>query len=117
MIGAISHALSGLIAFSTEINVTAHNIANVSTDWFKTSRTEFAEMESGGVRATIQKSQTAGPTSLSDRGYDPAQLELSDVDLVGETVNLIVAQRGFEANLRALQTADDMLGLTIDITK
>ncbi|NWF73270.1 MAG: hypothetical protein HXY51_09575 [Nitrospirae bacterium] len=46
MIGAISSALSGLIAFSTQINVTAHNIANVSTDGFTTSRTEFVAVES-----------------------------------------------------------------------
>jgi flagellar hook protein FlgE len=116
MIGAISSALSGLIAFSTEINVTAHNIANVGTDGFKPSRTEFGAVESGGVRATIQRSETASPTILNDRVYGPAQLELSNVDLVEESVHRIVAQRGFEANLKALQTADDVLGLIINIT-
>ena len=45
MIGAIYSAPSGLIAFSTQIDVTAHNIDNVSTDGFKTSRTEFVAGE------------------------------------------------------------------------
>jgi len=117
MIGAMSSALSGLIAFSTQIDVTAHNIANVSTYGFKPSRTEFVAVESGGVRAMTQKSETAGPTILSDRGYGPTQLDLSNVNLAEETVNRIVAQRGFEANLQALKTADDMLGRMLDIKK
>ena len=64
-----------------------------------------------------QKSETAGPTILNDRGYGPTQLELSNVDLAEETVNRIAAQRGFEANLQALQTADGMLGRILDIKK
>ncbi|NWF73271.1 MAG: hypothetical protein HXY51_09580 [Nitrospirae bacterium] len=65
----------------------------------------------------IQQSETAGPTILSDRGYGPTQLELSNVDLVEETVNRIIAQRGFEANLQALKTADGMMGHILDIKK
>jgi flagellar hook protein FlgE len=38
MIGAIYSALSGLTAFSTQIDVTAHNIANVMTNEFKNSQ-------------------------------------------------------------------------------
>jgi flagellar basal-body rod protein FlgC len=87
MIGAISSALSGLIAFSTQINVTAHNIANVNTDWFKKSH------------------------------YGPTQMELSNVDLAEEAVNRIAAQREFEANLQAIKTADDMLGSLLDFKK
>jgi flagellar hook protein FlgE len=117
MIGAIYSALSGLIGFSTQIGVTAHNIAKASTDGFKRSRTEFVAVESGGVPAMIQKSETARPTSLYDRGYGTTQLELSNVDLVEKTVNRIVAQQGLEANLRALQTADGMLGRILDIKK
>jgi len=42
-------------------------------------------------------------------------LELSNVDLGEETVNRIIGQRGFEANLQVLKTADDMLGSILDI--
>jgi flagellar hook protein FlgE len=38
MIGAIYSALSGLTAFSTQIDVTAHNVANVMTNEFKKSQ-------------------------------------------------------------------------------
>ena len=115
MIDAIHSSLSGLTAFSTQIDVIARNVANLNTDGFKKSRTEFVAGETGGVRSAIQKNETAGPVILNDRGYGPAQLELSNVDLAEETVNRIVAQRGFEANLKTLKTTDDMLGHILDI--
>jgi flagellar basal-body rod protein FlgC len=117
MIGAIHSALSGLTAFSTQVAVTAHNVANVTTDGFKKSRTELIAVESGGVRSAIQKDETAGPTILNNTGYGPAQLELSNVDLAEEAVNQIIGQRGFEANIQTVKTADEMLGTILDIRK
>src|SRR5262245_11521577 len=117
MIGALHSALSGLTAFSTQVAVSAHNVANVNTDGFKKSRTEFIAIESGGVRLAIQTDEPAGPTILNHTGYAPAQLELSNVDLGEEAVNQIIGQRGFEANLQALKTADEMLGHILDIKK
>jgi flagellar basal-body rod protein FlgC len=117
MIGAMYSALSGLTAFSTQIGVTAHNVANVMTNEFKKSRTEFVALENGGVLPVIQRNESAGPSILNNTGYGPAQLELSNVDLGEETVNQIIGQRGFEANLQAIKTADDMLGSLLDIKK
>jgi flagellar hook protein FlgE len=117
MIGAIQSTLSGLAAFSIHIGVTAHNVANVNTDGFKKSRTEFVAEESGGVRSVIRQNEISGPTILNDAGNGPVQLELSNVDLGEETFNRIIGQQGFEANLRALKTADDMLGHILDIKK
>ena len=117
MIGAIHSALSGLTAFTTQINVTAHNVANVNTNGFEKSRTECIAMETGGVRSVIQKDATAGSAILNGTGYGPAQFELSNVDLGEEVVNQIIGQRGFEANLQILKTADDMLGRILDIKK
>jgi len=39
------------------------------------------------------------------------ELEQSNVDVVDEMVNLIVAQRAYEINSRAVSTADDMLSI------
>jgi flagellar basal-body rod protein FlgC len=117
MIGTIYSALSGLTAFSTQIDVTAHNVANVNTNGFKKSRTELVAVETGGVLPVIQKNQSAGPFILNNTGYGPAQLELSNVDLGEEAVNQILAQRGFEANISTLKTVDDMLGTILDIKK
>jgi flagellar basal-body rod protein FlgC len=117
MIGAIYSALSGLTAFSTQLDVSAHNVANVMTNEFKKSRTEFVALETGGVLPVIQKNESAGPFILNNTGYGPALLELSNVDLGEEAVNQIIGQRGFEANLQAVKTADDMLGSLLDIKK
>jgi flagellar basal-body rod protein FlgC len=117
MLSAIYPAYTGLAAFATQIAVTAHNLANVNTNGFKKSRTEFVALETGGVLPVIQKNEMAGPAILNDTGYGPAQLELSNVDLGEEAVNQIIGQRGFEANLQILKTADDMLGSILDIKK
>jgi flagellar hook protein FlgE len=42
---------------------------------------------------------------------------LSNVDLGEETVVNIIAQRGFEANLQTIKTADALLGSPLDIKK
>jgi flagellar hook protein FlgE len=117
MIPAIHAALSGVFGFSKYIEVTAHNLANLNTDGFKKSRTELIALESGGVQPIVRKDKPAGPAALNSRGHSLAQLELSNVDLGEETVNRIIGQRGFEANLQVLKTADDMLGSLLDIKK
>lgn len=38
-------------------------------------------------------------------------LEMSNVDVVAEMVNMIVAQRAYEVNSKAIQTSDDMAGV------
>jgi flagellar basal-body rod protein FlgC len=110
-------ALSGLTAFSTQIDVTAHNVANVNTDGFKKSHVQLVSVETGGVLPVVRKDDSAGPTILRDIGYGPTQVELSNVDLGQETVNQIIGQRGFEANLNLLKTADELLGSLLDIHK
>ncbi|MEO5955583.1 MAG: flagellar basal body rod C-terminal domain-containing protein [Nitrospiraceae bacterium] len=117
MLSAIHSALSGLAAYEKQIEVTAHNVANVNTNGFKKSRTEFAPVATGGLLPVVQNDDSTGPTVLNNTGYSPAQVELSNVDLGEETVNQILAQRGFEANLRTLHTADDMLGTILDMKK
>ena len=117
MISAIHSALSGLAAYAKQVEVTAHNVANVNTDGFKKSHTEFVSVETGGVLPVVLKDDSAGPTVLSDRGRGPTQVELSNVNLADEAVNQIIAQRGFEANISTLKTADDMLGTILDIKR
>jgi flagellar basal-body rod protein FlgG len=44
-------------------------------------------------------------------------LERSNVDVVGELVNLILAQRAYEFNTRAVRTSDNMLAATTDLIR
>ena len=117
MLSAIHSALSGLAAYAKQVEVSANNVANVNTDGFKKSQTDFVSVDTGGVRPVVRKDDSAGPTVLNNRGYGPAQVELSNVDLGEEAVNQILAQRGFEANSQTLQTADDMLGTILDMKR
>ena len=117
MISAIHTALSGLASFGKQLDVSAHNIANVNTDGFKNSDTTFVEAPSGGVLPVVQKDNSPGPAVLKDTAQGSIQVELSNVDLGKETVSQIMAQRGFEANLRTVKTADDMLGSILDMKK
>ncbi|RLA83386.1 MAG: flagellar basal-body rod protein FlgG [Deltaproteobacteria bacterium] len=44
-------------------------------------------------------------------------LEMSNVDLVGEMVEMIMAQRAYEINSKVIQAADDMLGSTVNLKR
>lgn len=44
-------------------------------------------------------------------------LEMSNVQVVEEMVNLIVAQRAYEINSKSIQTADDMLGMANNLRR
>jgi flagellar hook protein FlgE len=117
MLGAMYPAFTGMAAFATQIAVTANNLANVNTEEFKKSRAELVSLETGGVLPIVRKDDSAGPTVLSDRGHGASMVELSNVDLGEEAVNLIIGQRGFEANLQTFNTADQMLGTILDIKR
>ena len=47
----------------------------------------------------------------------PGALEMSNVDLALEFTNMIIAQRGFQANSRAITTSDDMLQELVNLKR
>ncbi len=55
------------------------------------------------------------PSSQGFASVAQGSLELSNVDVVDEMVNLIVAQRAYEINSRAVQTADDMMSAVVSL--
>ena len=53
---------------------------------------------------------TTGAAGLEGRGtIQQGFLEMSNVNIVEELANLIIAQRAFEMNSKAVQSADQML--------
>jgi flagellar basal-body rod protein FlgC len=117
MISAIHTALSGLPAIGKQIEVIAHNIANVNTDGFKKPKTGFVKIPRGGRPPCFKKAASPGPTVLRDTGGNQTMVELSNVDLGEEVAQQIAAQRSFEANLQTLRTGDALLGSILDIKK
>ncbi len=84
-----SIATSAMTAYSMRQSVTANNVANISTDNFKTSAVQFQEQKSGGVTGHV----VSGTDS---------------VDISKEATALLQNSQGFKANLTALKTADDL---------
>ncbi len=51
-----------------------------------------------------------GPSGIAGKGkIISGTLEMSNVDMAAEFTDMIVTQRGFQANSRTIQTADQLL--------
>jgi flagellar basal-body rod protein FlgC len=115
MIPAINGTLSALQAYKKSMGVTANNIANVNTEGFKKSKATMTEGVNGGVEVAVNKVNTPGHRYQELDGDQMVDKETSNVNLEEEIPDLMVTQRTYEANLKALQTRDKMLGTTLDI--
>ncbi len=119
------------IEFGSEIQTSKLTVANDGSFWYPDEDdnlqdlgirigmfqfTNPAGLESVGAttyKATeasgeaMEESATPGlKASVIKQGY----LEMSNVQVADEMVNLIVAQRAYEMNSKAIQSADEMLG-------
>jgi flagellar basal-body rod protein FlgG len=74
-------------------------------------RNLFSETASSGAPIIATPGQSG--TGLLRQGF----LERSNVDAVTELINLIVAQRAFEFNSRAVRAADEVLSNTTNLTQ
>lgn len=75
-----------------------------------------------GRNLLIQTSASGQPqVDLPTQGgigtIDQGTLELSNVQVVDEMVNMIVAQRAYEMNAKAIQTADEMAAMANNIKR
>ncbi len=57
------------------------------------------------------------PTQAGMGSLDQGYLEMSNVSVVDEMVNMIVAQRAYEMNSKAIQTADDMASIANNLKR
>jgi len=124
MLDVFKVAGSALTAQSVRLNTTASNLANaesvVGPDGqpyrgkqvvFRT--TPMGEGPAQGVRVQ-EVVESAAPPRLVYEPNNPAADEngyvaMPNVNVVEEMVNMIVAQRAYEANSKTIQTADDLL--------
>ena len=86
-IDAFSAALSGIRSSTTRQAVSAHNVANLTSEEFRPLRTQQAERQGGGSEARVV------------RAAEPEPVELSH-----EIVEQIRARVQFEASLGVLRT-------------
>jgi len=81
-----------------------------------------AGLEALGHNLFRQTSASGAPTvgAPSQEGLgkiNQGALELSNVEVVEEMVNMIIAQRAYEINSKAIQTADDMSGVANNLKR
>lgn len=123
-IGASSSA-QALSAFSTSLNATAHNVANVSTEGYQPQRVELADGPGGqGVQVaavtTAQGSDVApartgeGAAEAAPQGGFTASA-VNGVDLVHEMVGLMTTSRAFEANAVMVRATEETTGHVLNL--
>jgi flagellar hook protein FlgE len=112
MISGISASLSGLWAFTGTLSNAAGNIANVNTDGYKKATATIVEDKKGLPGVSVERRDTPGPIVQETDG---SLRELSNVELAEEFPRMMISQRGYEANIRALKVEDQMIGSLLDI--
>lgn len=91
-----SIALSGLQAASQQMQVAAHNIANLGTDGFRRQRVQQTAAEGGGVTTSLARADEPG--------------ESLETDMVG----FLQAKNAWMANLKVFKAADAATGSLLD---
>jgi flagellar basal-body rod protein FlgC len=146
MFDALNVSATGLTAERLRMDVTAENLANAQTTRgadgqpYRRKEVVLGEIaQGGGFGAQLTKAmgtsgaapggveveaitQDATPGKLVyDPGHPDADakgyVRMPNVDTVAEMVDLITAQRGYEANVTAMQTAKTMFAKTLDILR
>ncbi len=121
MIGAISSALSGLVAASKKVEVSAENIANLSTAGALDPADGPAPYE---TQTVIQKTNDVGGVLAEAIPKDPGFVEayapdspfanedgligVPNTDLAEEAVNLKIAELTYKANITTLKAAEEL---------
>lgn len=111
-------ALSGLNAASTELEVTANNIANVNTTGFKQSRAEFAEVFAVGVQSVSTNASGSGVrTSRIAQQFVQGNTDFTDnaLDLaIGGEGFFVLSDNGARAYTRAGAFSADENGFVVN---
>ncbi len=107
----------------TDINISStgfvtYSLADGSTQSFQVQLTQFANpsgMKAIGRNLYVETEASGqpilgNPDENNFGAMNQGFLEISNVNIVQEMVNMIVAQRAYETNSKSIQTSDSMLG-------
>lgn len=92
-----SIAQSGLGAAVQRLGAAAHNIANQQTPGYRRQVVVQEPLAQGGVATSVSQSPQPGD------------------DLARDVVEQMVASYAFKANLRVIQTHNEMMGSLLDV--
>ncbi|MDE6591823.1 MAG: flagellar hook-basal body complex protein [Oscillospiraceae bacterium] len=98
--GVITAKYGGVLKYLARIDLaTFENVDGLN----EVGQTQFEETAASGV-PNIKKAQSSGAGAIK-----ASRLEMSNVSLADEFSDMIVTQRGFQANARIITTSDSML--------
>ena len=117
MITSLESARTGVQGFERSIAVAAHNLANIRTDGFQPSRNNFSEATTGGVATQVVPDLSHSSKLAQNTLHDPLWIEQSATDPGENLLNLLLGRRGFEVNLKSIQTADNILGTVVNLKR
>lgn len=121
MIQSIYSALSGIRASILRQDVSAHNVANVTTSGFNPLRTLQTEVPGGGTAASVDfpesETQPIQPGGNVDSALAAELLQPSEVDLAQEMTQQILALRSLQANLPIIRAEDEMTRDLLDASR
>jgi flagellar basal-body rod protein FlgC len=144
MFDAMEISASGLTAERLRMDVTAQNLANAQTTRgadgqpYRRKEVVLAERQEqgsfgaalsgamkGGKPAGVEVAAIAEDQTPLKQVYDPSHpdadangyVQMPNVDTVAEMVDLISAQRAYEANVTAMQAAKQMFSKTLELLR
>jgi len=146
MFGGMEISASALTAQRLRLNVTAENLANAQTTQtadgtpYRRKEVTLQAVPNGGFGAQLSKAMGGGSgaapggvqaTAISEDEtdgklvYDPSHpdaneqgyVRMPNVDTVTEMVDLIDAQRAYEANVTAMSASKQMFAKTLEILR
>ena len=110
---AFDTSVSGIVAAATKLQANANNVANANTNGYQTQRVDLVESPAGvEARAASVGAPNRADAAANSNGNSP--LPPSDVNLADEMVSMVANGNFYQANMRALQAADDMMGTLLD---
>ena len=112
MINGLSTSVSGLWMFVRKLENAARNIANSNTDSYKAKKSAAVEDGLGLPVLNITPDNAPG-TPFHDP--DGETHESSNVDLSMETTDVLMAKRGYEANLKSVKAQEEIFDSLLDI--
>lgn len=125
--GALAISTTGLHSSIVNLRASAHNIANIDTNGFKSQSVVNRSLSSGGVSSSVRKTNTPGDPIFNPFTADTAEdlnggiviedpfVEGSNVNIVTEMVNLISSGAHASSNANAIRAVDEILGLIVNL--
>jgi len=116
-VGTVPNNVTGVFIGATgEISYETPNgtVAGPAIQLFRFANANGLKSLGGNMFSETQSSGTATTGTPGTDGYGTIKqgyIETSNVNVVEEMVNMIVTQRAYEINSKAIQTSDSMLGI------